>query len=551
MTLPPSWKEVGLLDVCELNPRIQRPEPETPVTFFPKSLITELTGPSLNSSIQAYGETSRQGVLFKNGDVLIATRGRDAMQATIVSGLVTELGLAQYFLALRAGPQIRPAFLLHFIQQPWVQKAALNTNRGTQSQLSIPLSFFKNLSIPVPPLQEQDYLIQLLQKASLEPYQDALNKVIDLSDALALQLLVSGEKAQAWPRVKLSSICEFSPAGAHPKKYQGPSRTELFSPRSFDHITGQVEPQRLKLEELPPTCAEVQADDVLFTLNQSFRSRGIAFAVTPDEYATPLASAAFQVLRPNTKVLLANYLACFIRLSWLRQHVPASVLRSIPGRIYRSFFERLELPLPPLDQQKPIVNLLRKVPIERINDALETARRLGEAMLTEAFSSSLSAKWRAQQQTRSIAEPSPPRVVLPVRPEVPEPVRSVSRSARTTVAAQLSSFQSQVWKELSELPFPLVIDDQDAVEAFCHSLVSAQHQSGLSTVSLHRTLEQIAALGLIRKMSIPGSSTGTEGEFMTAFRSYRINDSGRVEEDSAMQDAKRFRDSVSRSNKGQ
>lgn len=550
MSLPASWREVGLLDVCELNPRTKRPPPETPVSFFPRSLLDDLNGQNPGPSLLAYGETPRQGVLFQNGDVLIATRGRDVMQATIISGLVTELGLAQHFLALRPGPQVLPAYLLHFIQQPWLRQAALGTNRGTQSQLSIPLSFFQNLSIPVPPLEEQEYLVQLLQKTSLTPYQDALDRVIDLSDALALELLVSGETVQAWPWVKLSAHVEFNPPRLSPGENHAPARADLFTLQGIDPVTGQGQSHRLKFEELSRSCVEVQANDVLFNLTRGTRSRGTAFVVPSDESATPFASAAFQVLRPGAEVL-PEYLACFMRLSWLRQHLPVTTRDRIPGRISRSFFERLELPLPPLERQQFIVNLLREVPLKRINDALETARRLGEAMLTEAFTSSLSAKWRAQEQTRSIARPRPLHVAHPALPEAPEPVGTVLRSARATVATQLSGLQSRVWEALSKLPFPLLIDDQDAVEAFCLNLGSVQHESGVSTVSVFRTLEQIAALGLIRKMSIPGAGSSTEGEFMTAFRVYRISDSGRVEEDSAMQDAKRFRDSISRSNKGQ
>ena len=59
---------------------------------------------------------------------------------------------------------------------------------------------------------------------------------------------------------------------------------------------------------------------------------------------------------------------------------------------------------------------------------------------------------------------------------------------------------------------------------------------------MRRALEQLAAMGLIRKMSLPsGSSSAGLTEFLTAFRPLREdNQGGRAEEDMALQDADRL-----------
>ncbi|MGE8349094.1 MAG: restriction endonuclease subunit S [Pseudomonas protegens] len=547
MSFPPSWREVGLLDICELNPRALRPAPEVLVSFYPSSALGDLDGQSPTANIRPYGETSSQGALFQEGDVLIATRGRDVMQARIMSGLTTEFGVAQHFLALRPGPQVLPAFLLHFIQQPWLKQAALDTNRGTQSQLSIPLSFFRNLRMHLPPLDEQAYLVDLLQQASLRPYEEALHKAAHLSDALALELLVSGAKAQSWPRVTMSSICKFRPPRRSPSESRRPARVRLFTPESIDRATGQVQPAKVKFETLRKSCIEVQANDVLFTLAEGFGESGSAFVVPKEKSATPFASSAFQVLRPNNKVL-PEYLACFMGLSWLGKQVQSISDR---GMVSRSLFERMELALPPLAQQRVIVDLLNKVPRQQLHDAQEKARMLASAMLTEAFSASLSRKWRSQRRA--------PKKVAPQRvEETPRPgsrqaqgwATPAQRTARARVAAQLSVFQARVWEALSNLPFALLIDDQDAVDAFCRHPLFNQ-ETPISEVSLRRALEQITALGLIRKVGIPGAGGHGDGRFMTAFRACRLNASGHAEEDSRGSDLKRFTDNRASSDKGQ
>lgn len=547
MSFPPSWREVGLLDICELNPRALRPAHEVLVSFYPNSALSDLSGQSPTVNVRPYGETSSQGALFREGDVLIATRGRDVMQAKIMSGLTTEFGVAQHFLALRPGPEVHPAFLLHFIQQPWLKQAALDTNRGTQSQLSIPLSFFRNLRLHLPPLDEQAYLVDLLQQASLKPYEDALHKAAHLSNALALELLVSGAKAQSWPRVTMSSICKLRPPRHSPRDSRRPARVHLFTPDSVDRATGQVQPAKVKFEKLRKSCIEVQANDVLFALNEDLGESGTAFIVPEEKSATPFASSNFQVLRPNNKVL-PEYLACFMRLSWLGKQIQNISDR---GMVSRSLFERMELALPPLAQQRIIVDVLNKVPRQQLHNAVEKARLLTATMLTEAFSASLSRKWRSQRRAPQKGvlqrvEPTP----RPTHRQAQDWPAPVQRTARAGVAAQLSVFQTRVWEALSSLPFALLTDDQDAVDAFCRNPPFNQ-ETPTSEVSLRRTLEQLAALGLIRKVGIPSTGGHGDGRFMTAFRACRVNASGHAEEDSRGSDLKRFSDNRARSDKGQ
>ncbi|VVO77177.1 restriction endonuclease subunit S [Pseudomonas fluorescens] len=537
MSLPSPWREVNLLEVCEVNPRPSPADgllPETAVSMLPHARVDQLTDLLLNYDVRPFSQTPGKAGLFRNNDVLVATRGPHAMKSALVQRLPTDVGVAQHFLVLRAGSELMPEYLLHFVQQPWFQLAARDMNRGTGHQLTIPTQFFRDLRLPLPPLQEQRILIELFRNASLAPYRTAVARARQLLDVLAQELLVSGHHAGSWPRHTLSKVCAFNPARLRPWESTPQSRVNYYSQAGVDWLTHEVEPERTTVEDLSHSCGEVHAGDVLFSFGPNALSRSTVCVVPSDDSVRHFASTAFQVLRP-TGAILPQYLACFMRLPWLGDQV--RTISRTQGRLPRALFDRIELTLPPIHRQREIVESLSKVPTLRLRDALETAELLAQAMYREGFSGQLSRQWRESYAevsalTASVQERLPATELAPQERFTP-----ALRTARNSVSSQLSSVQARVWELLCDQRHPLVIDDPDAVAAFCLAL---QADVSVAPVALRRALQQLAALGLIRQMSIPGA----QGTFMTAFRRCRVTELGRAAEDTAIRDAQLFRDNI-------
>lgn len=542
MNMPTSWKEVNLLEVCEVNPRLTKadhPSSETMLSLVPHSHVMSNSSKITEYKVQSFAQTSVRGGWFRNSDILIATRGPENMMCALVEKMPTELGLAQNFLVLRTRDGLLPEYLLYFVQQPWFQLAARKTSIGTTHQLTIPTSFFRDIRLPLPSIKEQAFLVELFKKTTLEPYRLALARARALQEELAQELLLSGRNFSTWPTRNLTEVCQLNPP--RPKAFKDSSFTKAYqySPSNVHWLTFNIKPQTTTAGATSKSWTEVIKDDILFVIRADTRSRSIVCVVPAQADARHFASMAFQILRP-TKEILPEYLAAFMRLPWLHDQVQKI---SGLGRLSRTLFARIELQIPPIDEQRTILELLNHVSTSSLHDALEKATNLAQAIYREGFSGQLSRLWREATERVSTLPASSQTVLSPATASPREFFNPTSRLARSRVTAQLSETQIRVWELLCERRHPLLIDEHDSVATFC---IALRADTPITPVALRRALKQLAALGLIRHMSIPNS----QGTFMTAFRRCRVDDFGRSGEDSAQRDAQLFRESIQTPDKG-
>lgn len=542
MNLPSSWKEVNLLDVCEVNPKLTKtdyPSPETTISLVPYSHVKPSSSKVIEYKVQSFGQTSVRGGWFRNNDILIATRGPETMKSALVEEMPTELGISQYFLVLRPNIELLPEYLLYFVQQPWFQLAARETSIGTTQQLTIPLRFFRDMRLPLPSIKEQAFLIQLFKKASLDPYRSALMHSRALQDALAQELLLSSSQSSAWPTRSLSEVCALNPPRVKTWGVSSSTMAHQYSPKDVHWLTFEVTPKLTTTEIISKSWVEVREDDVLFSIKAETHSRSTVCVVPSQGYIRHFASIAFQILRPTDEIL-PEYLAIFMRLPWLHNEIQ-NINRQ--GRMSRILFDRIELRLPPIDKQRAILKILGHISTSSLHDALEKATNLAQAIFREGFSGQLSKLWReAPERVSTLAYPV--QTTGPTAASAPDELfKPSSRTARRRVTAQLSATQTRIWELICDRRHPLLIDEHDSVAAFC---IALKTDTTPTPVALRRVLQQLAALGLIRHMSIPNS----QGTFMTAFRRCRVDEFGRSGEDSAHRDAKLFRESIETPDKG-
>ncbi|MDI3206797.1 restriction endonuclease subunit S [Pseudomonas shahriarae] len=543
MSFPSSWREVNLLDVCEVNPKLSRvdhPPIGTNISFLRPRHIESNTSKGIDYQIQPFGKSFTNGVWFRNNDILIATRGSGTLNCALVANMPTALGIAEHFINLRHGEDLMPEYLVHFVQQPWFQAAAKATNRGTTHQLTIPIQFFRDMKLPLPPINEQRVLVELFKKGSLIPYDTALTRSRELIELLAQALMLAGKQAATWPKQKLSEVCTLNPPRARPREVNPNPNVHFYSASSVHPLSHVATPEKTTTDALSQSCSEVRGLDVLFSTIANSLSGNAAGVVPVQKEVLHFASNAFQILRPSDAIL-PDYLAAFMRLPWLRDHTES--IRGNQGRLSRALFDRIELPLPPIGQQREILDLLSQVPTTLMQDAVEKAKQLAQAMYREGFTGQLSRSWReAYDQVSTLT--APVREPMPIAaPVLVEQYNPVLRTARQTVLAQLSAVQLRVWALLCDRRHPLLIDDPDTVATFCLDL---QSDAEITPVALRRTLLQLSALGLIRHTSIPTA----QRTFMTAFRRCRVDEFGRAGEDSAHRDAQLVRDAIEASDKG-
>lgn len=487
---------------------------------------------------------------------------------------------------MRCDPSVLLPEYLHFwLMSPLFDRWRSRLVAGASIQ-NIRQSDLAALRIVAPPPPEQQRIVEMLQAADLRPFYEAASRADSLREAIvgfalsggltaawvnqnaaevqeaALQrnkLLGIEEKTSCldWPIVPLLAVCELNP------KLEANVRTAADSPVTFvpmaavdEHLGAITSPEERPYAEVQKGYTAFAEGDVLFAKVTPCMENGKAAVAHNLIGGIGFGSTEFHVLRPDTRLILAEYLLHFIRQPAFREQAKAAFVGT--GGLQRvppDFFKRVKLPLPSLPEQRRIVDALKHVAPQSFHSAIEQAKRLRSALIAEALSGRLTAAWR-EQHAQALAEAArerdarlgapAPRVTVRITEHAPTERRTdLARPRRQAVIEQLSSFQHAVWNTLRvEWRGAVLTDDPAAFEEFCTSPQTAWRQEGFAAgrEQVRRALEQLAAMGLIRKMSLPRPDPNTgRTEYLTAFRPLReAEDGSRPEEDTALADAERL-----------
>lgn len=261
-------------------------------------------------------------------------------------------------------------------------------------------------------------------------------------------------------------------------------------------------------------------------------------------------------IRVRRELVLPEFLAAFLHYLWSAGYARNRAKRWVSqAAIDGPTLVKFKLPLPPLPEQQRIVEVLQIADFQPTLGRIDQAKRLQSALITEALSGRLTAAWR-EQHAQALAEAArerdarlgapAPQVTVRITEHAPAERRTdLARPRRQAVIEQLSSFQHEVWNTLRfEWRGAVLADDPAAFEEFCTSPQTAWRLEGFAAgrEEVRRALEQLAAMGLIRKMSLPRPNPNTgRTEYLAAFRPLlEAEDGSRPEEDTALADAERL-----------
>lgn len=205
--------------------------------------------------------------------------------------------------------------------------------------------------------------------------------------------LKEGKLPQGWEWATLGEICEINPR--KPKNFvRDDSAPTTFVPmKAVNAIKGEADIQRTEpYGELKKGYTYFINGDVLFAKITPCMQNGKHFIAKDLLDEIGFASTEFHVLRPNA-LLFAEWVHFYLRQpSLLKQatyHFTGAVGQQ---RVPASFLKELEIPLPPLSEQKRIVADLNKkvAAVEKARAAtlerVEAIRALPAAFLREIFS---------------------------------------------------------------------------------------------------------------------------------------------------------------------
>ncbi|MEF8715463.1 MAG: restriction endonuclease subunit S [Accumulibacter sp.] len=535
MSLPDTWVAGRLGDVLGRVETKVDPQTSSTLSHFYVGLehIESHTGRLLRA---AEDVTEGSDILsiktaFKKGDILYGKLRPNLNKVH----LAEQDGICSTDIwALRASSEILPEFALHYLRSPAVHVRVSQSATGANLP-RLPADSFDRIPIPLPTVLEQQRIVEVLRQG--ESIADLRKHAEAIVDKLAKQRFAEmfGHPAE-------------NPKGFHSLPFQDfgilDRGVSKHRPRDANHLIGGPYP-------FIQTGDVSNAGDWITTYQATYSEAGLA-----QSKLWPKGTLCITIAANIARAAILEFDACF----------PDSVVAFTPYegicseyvlyclRFYQEFFEHrapksaqmninldtlrtLRMPMPPAPLQEEFSKFLHAV---RLLNQTTTAQAEGHKELVDelritAFTGELTTNWRnghqeeieqatmaREQVLRARGTKGFSRITVNALPAYPF---VITRPTRSWLLAELSKFQQQVFYAfVSYAAHPLVADDPDTFAAFCADDALTEQLAGFSYSPdrIRRTLSQLAALGLIARITLPHINPLTlDRQYLQAFRPLR------------------------------
>lgn len=556
MSLPESWVEtkVGKV-VIDLQPGFaQKPgekdEGSTPqirthnISPEGKIVLDGIKHVSASSNEMKRCQLAIDDVVFNN------TNSEEWVGKTAIFDQEGEYVFSNHMTRLRADTSlINPNFLASYLHLLWSMGYSKTRAKRWVSQAGIEGAALASFKLPLPTLPEQQRIVEVLQQA--EAITKLRKQFDELLGRVKQQLFVEmfgdpNPKGSEWTAVKLGSVVTVATGGTPSREQSDNFGGAVAWVKSTDLTDEPIlrTDERLTDTGIQRSNAKVYPKNtVLLAMYGQGQTRGRTGKLMIDAACNQACAA----LLPSEE-LLPDYLWAWFQMSY-------GAVRSL-GRggqqenLNLDIVRNIRLPKPPIPLQQEFSRRLGQLlgVVKTTRGAKKQTELLLDALRIEALSGGATSAWREQHreeilnaaQARDVAlRERGTRVSVRITESAPpERPTSYTRPARRWLTDELSEFQFEVWSMLRhEWRGSVIVDDPEVFGDFCASPQTAwriEHFNA-SPSRVRRTLEQLAALGLIAKVSVPKINALTgQTEYMTAFRPLREEENTRLSDADAL-----------------
>ncbi len=363
-TLPKDWEIKTFRDISAINQGLQIPisqrlkAPTEHAKFY-------ITIQALNNRKEfEYIKTYNESVVCHKDDILMTRTGNTGMVITNIEGVFHN----NFFKINFDRTLINKDFLVYFLSLEQTQRTILK-KAGTSTIPDLNHNDFYSLTIPLPPLNEQIAIANIL--SGLDRYLYALRALIlkkeGVKKALSFELLSQRKRLkgfnQAWQRVRLGTYKYRR--GSFPQPYGNP---QWYSDNGMPFVQVYDVGENFKLTQktkqkiskiAQPMSVFVPKNSVIITL------QGTIGRVALTQYDC-YCDRTILIFDNNTLNDVNKYffvLSLFTKFEEEKRKADGSIIKTITKQTLKDF----EIPLPPLNEQIAIANILSALDNEIIS----------------------------------------------------------------------------------------------------------------------------------------------------------------------------------------
>lgn len=259
--VPQGWEWSSIGEACSVNERDHRLKAladDLQVSFVPMAAVDAERGVISDAVDRPLGEVRKGFTPFADGDVVFAriTPSMENGKAAIAGGLTNGLGFGSTeFHVMRPRGRVLPEWVFHFVRQVAFRNEAKARFTGTAGQLRVPESFVRSASIPLPPLPEQQRLVEKIERLleQSRTAREALDRIPPLLKRFRQAVLAKafrGELTERDPNDEPASVLLERIREERWRKWEEDLRTKGRDPRKARYVEPEP-PDASALPELP------------------------------------------------------------------------------------------------------------------------------------------------------------------------------------------------------------------------------------------------------------------------------------------------------------
>ncbi len=365
LMLPLNWQRVRLGDIAEI---IGGGTPSTQITSFWNGSINWFTPTEIGITKYVYksqrtitplGLKKSSAKLLPIGTILLTSRASIGDCAILKVVATTNQG----FQSLIPLEKINNEFLYYLMLT--LKNKLLKLASGS-TFLEVSPNKIKNLLIPLPPLNEQIAIANIL--SDVDRYLYSLDALIlkkeSVKKALSFELLSQRKRLkgfnQAWQRVRLGDICEFGNGGVYETLIVENGDFKLISLNSID-IDGNLKNTMKRVNFYDNSLKQ---DDIVMVLSDVAHGDflGLCAVIPSNDYVLNQRMGRLRIRNDCINIL---FLRLYINAN--QKYFKMQGQGSSQLNLSKKAIEDFEILLPPLNEQNAIANVLSALDNEIIS----------------------------------------------------------------------------------------------------------------------------------------------------------------------------------------